>query len=75
MGGLFFTHPCFMNSAQKYDELATDVSGDPEIRQLNLFLDRLEMLEKELGQIIIGIDRMRMEKEHALRQRKAGKRT
>ncbi|NCC23187.1 MAG: hypothetical protein EOM26_12130 [Alphaproteobacteria bacterium] len=64
-----------MNSAQKFDEPATDVSDDPEIRRLNLFLDRLETLEKELKQIITGIDRMRMEKEHALRQRKAGKRT
>jgi regulator of replication initiation timing len=63
-----------MNSAKKYDELAADVSEDPEIRRLNLFLDRLEGIEKELGQIITEIDQMRMEKEHALRQRKAGKR-
>ena len=63
-----------MNSAWKYKGLAAEVSDDPDIRQLNLFLDRLERLESDLKQIMTGIDQMRMEKEHALRQRKAHKR-
>jgi regulator of replication initiation timing len=60
-----------MHKMTKYKQLANQVSDDPELERLNGFLNRLERIERDVKALIFEIDQMRMEKEHALRNRLA----
>ena len=64
-------HSLIMNNAKKYEELGRSVAGDPELQRLSGVLNRLERIERETSTLIFEIDQMRMEKEHALRNRLA----
>ncbi len=60
-----------MKGVRKYCEIAKDPADDPELVQLNQFLDRLERIEDEVRELTKVIDLWRIEKENTLRYSKS----